>query len=68
MHHSIDRIAHTMAFVTPVVEQWLEQEIACTKSGCATMELYLAPCCQEVLCQLFRGQFMESQFPETSEF
>ena len=23
-----DRIAHTMAFVTPVVEHWLEQEIA----------------------------------------
>ena len=24
----IDRIVHTIAFVTPVVEQWLEQEIA----------------------------------------
>ena len=28
MHHSTDRIAHTMAFVTPVMEHWLEQEIA----------------------------------------
>ena len=28
MHHPIDRIAHIMAFVTPVVEHWLEQEIA----------------------------------------
>ena len=28
MHHSTDRIAHTTAFVTPVVEQWLEREIA----------------------------------------
>ena len=28
MHHPIDRIAHTTAFVTPVVEHWLEQEIA----------------------------------------
>ena len=28
MHHSTDRIAHTMAFVTPVVEHWLEREIA----------------------------------------
>ena len=27
MHHPIDRIAHTTAFVTPVVEHWLEQEI-----------------------------------------
>ena len=28
MHHPTDRIAHTSAFVTPVVDHWLEQEIA----------------------------------------
>ena len=28
MHHPTDMIAHTMAFVTPVVEHWLEREIA----------------------------------------
>ena len=28
MHHPTDRITHTMAFVTPVMEHWLEQEIA----------------------------------------
>ena len=28
MHHPTDMIAHTTAFVTPVVEHWLEQEIA----------------------------------------
>ena len=28
MHHPTDRIAHTTAFVTPVVEHWLEREIA----------------------------------------
>ena len=28
MHHRTDRIAHTTAFVTPVVEHWLEREIA----------------------------------------
>ena len=28
MHHPTDRIAHTTTFVTPVVEHWLEQEIA----------------------------------------
>ena len=28
MHHPIDRITHTTAFVTPVMEHWLEQEIA----------------------------------------
>ena len=27
-HHPTDRIAHTMTFVTPVVEHWLEREIA----------------------------------------
>ena len=30
MHHPTDRIAHTTAFVTPVVEHWLEREI-CTR-------------------------------------
>ena len=28
MHQPTDRIAHTTAFVTPVVEHWLEREIA----------------------------------------
>ena len=28
MHHPTDSIAHTTAFVTPVVEHWLEREIA----------------------------------------
>ena len=28
MHHPTDRIAHTTAFVTPVVEHWLQREIA----------------------------------------
>ena len=28
MHHPTDRIAHTTAFVTPVVEHWLERETA----------------------------------------
>ena len=27
MHHPTDRIAHTTAFVTPVVEHWLEREL-----------------------------------------
>ena len=28
MHHPTDRIAQTTAFITPVVEHWLEREIA----------------------------------------
>ena len=28
MHHPTDRITHITAFVTPVVEHWLEREIA----------------------------------------
>ena len=27
MHHPIDRITHTSAFVIPVVEHWLERKI-----------------------------------------
>ena len=27
MHHPIDRIAHTIAFVNPVMEYWLDYEI-----------------------------------------
>ena len=27
MYHPTDRIAHTTAFVTPVVEHWLERDI-----------------------------------------
>ena len=33
MHHPTDRIAHTTAFVTPVVEHWLEREIAQSSDG-----------------------------------
>ena len=28
MHHPSERITHTTAFVTPVVEHWLERKIA----------------------------------------
>ena len=28
MHHPTDRITHTTVFVAPVVEHWLEREIA----------------------------------------
>ena len=28
MHHPTDGVTHTTAFVTPVVEHWLEREIA----------------------------------------
>ena len=28
MHHPTERITHTTAFVTPVVDHWLEREIA----------------------------------------
>ena len=27
MHHPTDRVAHTVAFVTPVAEHWMEREI-----------------------------------------
>ena len=43
--HAIDRIVHTMAFVTPVVEHWLEREIlnGSTKNDRSVSDLHLAP-------------------------
>ena len=56
MHHLTDRITHTMAFVTPVVEHWLEWEIVqwvhhewsirppiAPWTNALTTELHLAP-------------------------
>ena len=56
MHHPTDRIAHTTAFVTSVVEHWLEREIAqwvhhegsirrpiAPWANALTAELHLAP-------------------------
>ena len=56
MHHPTDRIAHTTTFVKPVVEHWLEWEIAqwvhpegsiwwsiAPWVNALTMELHLAP-------------------------
>ena len=46
MHHPTNRIAHTTAFVTPVVEHWLEREVAQwvhhEGSNALTAELHLA--------------------------
>ena len=45
MHHPTDRITHTTAFVTPVVEHWLEREIAQwvteTEATCTKFVSYL---------------------------
>ena len=35
MHHLTDRITHTTAFVTPVVEHWLKQEILSVRPNAA---------------------------------
>ena len=56
MHYPTDRIAHTMAFGAPVVEHWLEWEIAqwvhhegsirrpiTTWANALTTELHIAP-------------------------
>ena len=54
--HPRDRIVHTMAFMAPVLEHWLEQKNSsmgppcgidptthCTMNKHSTMELHLAP-------------------------
>ena len=56
MHHPTDRIAHTTAFVIPVVEHWLEREIGqwvhhegsirrpiTPRANALTTELHLVP-------------------------
>ena len=47
MHHPTDRIAHTTAFVTPVVEHWLEVEIAKYKTAnmCKTCLIFMFNFC-----------------------
>ena len=37
MHHPTDRITHTTAFVTPVVEHWLEREIQSKGVRCSSV-------------------------------
>ena len=43
MHHPTDRIAHTTAFVTPVVEHWLQREIAKWVYHEGSIRQYIAP-------------------------
>ena len=50
MHNPADRISHTTAFVTPVVEHWLEclprginPKTHCNMCECSTTGLWLAP-------------------------
>ena len=62
MHHPTDRIIHTTAFVKPVVEHWLEREIAqwvhheglIRRSIALTTELRLATQWKVVPLALFR--------------
>ena len=43
MHHTAERIAHTTAFVIPVVEHWLEREIAQVIRHEGSIQRYIAP-------------------------
>ena len=63
MHHPTDRITYTTAFVTPVVEHWLEREIAHEGSiwrpiapwaNALTTELHLAPRRSESWQKIFK--------------
>ena len=65
MHHPTDRITHTTAFVTPVMEHWLEREIAQwvhpmkdRSNERSTSELRPAPkdqeCCPGHILNLYR--------------
>ena len=69
MHHPTDRTAHTTAFVTPVMEHWLEWEIAqwvhheglirrpiAPWANACTTELHLAPMFREVHLLTFESR------------
>ena len=45
MHHPTDRIAHTTAFVLPVVEHWLEREYPARE----TVQVVQHFCCASTL-------------------
>ena len=40
MHHPKDRTAHITAFVTPVVEHWLEREYLVKSESCLILNLH----------------------------
>ena len=65
MHHPTDRIAYTTAFVTPVMEHWLEREIPIWDhhegsirrpiapwANALTTELHLAPTSDKIVWDL----------------
>ena len=55
MHHPTDRITHTMAFVTPVVEHWLEREIA--QLLCEIQNVYLLFAIELFVSDVFVTQY-----------
>ena len=44
MHHPTDRIAHNMTFIIPVLEHWLEREIAQLVHHKGPIRQPIAPC------------------------
>ena len=42
MHHPTDRITHTTAFITPVVEHWLEREITMSERSTSELRTYMS--------------------------
>ena len=79
MHHPRDVITHTTAFVTPVVEQWLEREIAqlvhhegsirqpTVRANALTTVLHLAPASYFHPAQHFQAIIMHYYFNTRSE-
>ena len=52
MRHPTDRITHTTAFVTPVVEHWLEREIAQWVHHEGSIRRPIAPCANALTMEL----------------
>ena len=52
MHHPTDRIIHTTAFVTPIVEHWVEREIAQWVHHEGSIRLPIAPLANALTTEL----------------
>ena len=70
MHHPTDKITHTTAFVTPVVEHWLEGEIGAnvlliSKDRRSYVNLWEFILCSRCLGSKFRNWILLHQLDGT---
>ena len=63
MHHPTDRITHTTAFVTPVVEHWLERCFIGNKNHLELLVLYISERVAHVAAAGFLSHYLSGHLP-----